>query len=100
MNMVLNILDYLLSIVSTIIIVQFVMSILIAFNVINTHNDFVNGIWQALEKLTEPLYRPIRKILPDLGPIDFSPMVVLILINILQRFVLPALYQPQLVYPA
>lgn len=100
MNMVLNIVSYLLSIMSTIIIVQFVMSLLIAFNVINTYNDFVNGIWQALEKLTEPLYRPIRKILPDLGPIDFSPMVVLILINIVQRFVLPALYQPTLVYPA
>jgi YggT family protein len=100
MNMVLNIVSYLLSIMSTIIIVQFVMSILIAFNVINTHNDFVHGIWVALEKLTEPLYRPIRKILPDLGPIDFSPMVVLILINIVQRFVLPALYQPQIVYPA
>ena len=99
MNMVLNILSYLLSVLTTIIIVQFVMSILISFNVINTYNSFVAAIWTALEKLTEPIYRPIRRILPDLGPIDFSPMVVIILINIIQRFILPALYQPTLVYP-
>ena len=91
MNMVLGIVSYLLSILSTIIIVQFVMSILISFNVINTYNDFVAGIWRALTVLTDPIYKPIRKMLPDLGGIDFSPAVVLILINILQRFVLPSL---------
>jgi YggT family protein len=91
MNMIVGIVSYLLHILSIIILVQFVMSILISFNVINTYNDFVSGIWQALNKLTEPLYRPIRKILPDLGPIDFSPAVVLILINILQGYVLPQL---------
>ena len=91
MNMVLGIVSYLLSIMSTIIIVQFVMSILISFNVINTYNDFVAGLWRALTVLTDPIYKPIRKMLPDLGGIDFSPAVVLILINILQRFVLPSL---------
>lgn len=91
MNMVLGIVSYLLSILSTIIIVQFVMSILISFNVINTYNDFVAGIWRALTVLTDPIYKPIRKMLPDLGGIDFSPAVVLILINILQRFILPSL---------
>lgn len=91
MNMVLGIVSYLLSILSTIIIVQFVMSILISFNVINTYNDFVAGLWRALTVLTDPIYKPIRKMLPDLGGIDFSPAVVLILINILQRFVLPSL---------
>jgi YggT family protein len=91
MNMVLGIISYLLSILSTIIIVQFVMSILISFNVINTYNDFVAGLWRALTVLTDPIYKPIRKMLPDLGGIDFSPAVVLILINILQRFILPSL---------
>jgi YggT family protein len=91
MSMIIGIIGYLLSILSTIIFVQFVMSILISFNVINTYNDFVAGLWKALNVLTEPLYRPIRKILPDLGAIDFSPAVVLILINIIQRFVLPQL---------
>lgn len=82
--MLLEIANYLLYILSTVIVVQFVMSILIAFNVINTYNDFVSLIWQSINKITEPFYRPIRKILPDLGPIDFSPAVVLIIINILQ----------------
>jgi YggT family protein len=91
MNTVLGIISYLLSILSTIIIVQFVMSILISFNVINTYNDFVAGLWRALTVLTDPIYKPVRRMLPDLGGIDFSPAVVLILINILQRFILPSL---------
>ncbi len=93
-GMIIDILYYLLSILSTIIFVQFIMSILIAFNIINTYNQFVAAIWQALTVLTEPFYAPIRKIMPDLGPIDFSPLVVIILINILQRFVLPTLAAP------
>ena len=74
-----------------IIIVQAILSWLIAFNVINTSNDIIRSIWIALDKLTEPLYRPIRKIMPDLGALDLSPMVVLILIMIMQRAVLPPL---------
>ncbi len=88
--MVIGIISYLLSILSAIILVQFVMSILIAFNVINTYNDFVSGLWQALNIVTAPIYRPFRKFMPA-GPIDFSPMVVVILISILQKFVLPTL---------
>ena len=90
-NMLLGITDYLLYLLGIIIIVQFVMSILISFNVINTYNEFVRAIWQALEKLTNPLYNPIRKILPDFGAIDFSPMVVIILITILRNYVVPQL---------
>ncbi len=95
--MLLEIANYLLYILSTVIIVQFVMSILITFNVINTYNEFVSMIWQAVNKITEPFYRPIRKILPDLGPIDFSPAVVLIIINILQGPVMR--YLVGLTYP-
>jgi YggT family protein len=91
MFMIVGIISYLLSILSAIILVQFIMSVLIVFNVINTYNDFVSGLWRALNIVTEPLYRPIRKILPDTGSIDFSPMVLLIIINILQRFILPSL---------
>ena len=89
--MLLGITDYLLYLLGIIIVVQFVMSILISFNVINTYNEFVRAIWQALEKMTDPLYRPIRKILPDFGAIDFSPMVVIILITILRNYVIPQL---------
>ena len=75
-----GILKLLLDVVWWIIIIQFILSLLIAFNVINTHNDFVRTFYGALERMTEPLYRPIRRILPDLGGIDFSPMVVILLI--------------------
>jgi YggT family protein len=92
MLIIFQILEYLLWIVTWVIIVQAVLSWLIAFNVINTHNELVRSIWQALNTMTEPLYRPIRKILPDFGALDISPMVVLILINILQRIVLPGLF--------
>ncbi len=74
----------LLNVAWWIIIVQAILSWLIAFNVINTSNDVIRSIWIALDKLTEPLYRPIRKIMPDLGALDLSPMVVLIIIIILQ----------------
>lgn len=81
----------LLNVAWWIIIVQAILSWLIAFNVINTSNDIIRSIWIALDRLTEPLYRPIRRIMPDLGALDLSPMVVLIIIMILQGPVLGAL---------
>lgn len=74
----------LLNVAWWIIIVQAILSWLIAFNVINTSNDIIRSIWIALDRLTEPLYRPIRRIMPDLGALDLSPMVVLIIIIIMQ----------------
>jgi YggT family protein len=79
---VFQVLDLLLRVASYIIIAQAIISWLVAFNVINTTNDFVRSFLQALDKITEPLYRPIRRILPDFGGIDFSPIVVLLLIYI------------------
>ena len=76
-----------------IIVIQAIMSWLIAFNVINTHNDFVRSVWTALDKMTEPLYRPIRKILPDFGALDLSPMVVLLILYILMNVILPQMMQ-------
>ena len=81
----LTILIFILNILWWIIVVQAVLSWLIAFNVINTHNDFVRSIWQALDKLTEPIYRPIRRILPDFGALDLSPLVVLLAIGLVTR---------------
>jgi YggT family protein len=79
----------LLDIVWWIIVVQAIMSWLIAFNVINTYNDTVRTIWLALQRMTEPLYRPIRRIMPDFGALDLSPLVVLLIIGILSRIVIP-----------
>jgi YggT family protein len=88
---ILGIIDYLLTIARWIIIIQAILSILIAFNVINTHNNFVRSLHTGLDQITEPLYRPFRRILPSGGGIDWSPFVVLILITILQSFILPAI---------
>jgi len=76
--------DLLLRVLSYIIIAQAIISWLVAFNVINTYNDFVRSFLNALDRITEPLYRPIRRILPDFGGIDFSPIVVLLLIYIVR----------------
>ena len=91
MILFLNILQILIDVAWWIIIAQFILSILIAFNVINLYNDVVRSIWNALLTITEPVYRPIRRILPDFGPIDFSPMVVIIILMIIERAVIPAI---------
>jgi YggT family protein len=76
--------DLLLRVLTYVIIAQAILSWLVAFNVINTYNDFVRSFLNALDRITEPLYRPIRRILPDFGGIDFSPIVVLLLIYIVR----------------
>ena len=81
---VFGVLDLLLRVLSYIIIAQAILSWLVAFNVINTHSDFVRSFLNALDRMTEPLYRPVRRIMPDFGGIDFSPLVVLLLIYVLR----------------
>ena len=78
-----GVVNYLAWILTVIVIVQFVMSLLISFNVINLHNNGVAAIWQALNALLEPILRPVRRLLPNTGAIDFSPLVVIIGLNIL-----------------
>ena len=75
----------LLSVLWWIIIVQAILSWLIAFNVVNMSSPFVRSVATALDRLTAPLYRPIRRFLPDFGGIDFSPLVVLLLIMVVQK---------------
>ncbi|WP_206364568.1 YggT family protein [Sphingomonas pokkalii] len=87
--MLLQIVQVVLNIVWWIIVIQAILSWLIAFNVINTHSDFVRTVWYALQRMTEPLYRPIRRILPDFGALDLSPLVVLLILYILQTIVVP-----------
>jgi YggT family protein len=77
-------LDFLLNVVLILIILQAIMSWLVAFNVINTRNDMLRSFVYALDRMTQPLYRPIRAILPDFGGLDFSPLVVLLLIKAIQ----------------
>ena len=86
--MLLQIVHIILTVLWWFIIAQAVMSWLIAFNVINTHNDFVAQLWMMLDRITEPLYRPFRRIMPDFGGLDLTPMLVLILIIIIDGPVL------------
>ena len=79
-----QILDLLLRVLGWIIIGQVILSWLVAFNVINTSSGGVRAFVEALERITAPLYRPIRRFMPDFGGIDFSPIVLLLLIQILR----------------
>src|SRR5438270_13442269 len=77
--------DLLLSIVTWVIIAQVILSWLFAFNVLNTSSNGVRTLAVAIDRLTAPLYRPIRRLLPDFGGIDFSPLVILILIQVIKK---------------
>jgi len=79
-----DILNYLIELLRGIVIVQFVLSLLISFNVVNLHNDLVQAIWRAVNVLLEPFLRPLRRIMPDTRPIDFSPMALIVLLSIVQ----------------
>lgn len=68
-----------------VLIISAILSWLIAFNVINTQNRFVYTVSDTLYRLTEPVLRPIRNILPNLGGIDLSPIVVILLVMFIQR---------------
>ncbi|WP_313331870.1 YggT family protein [Sphingobium yanoikuyae] len=93
MTQIAQILGILLNVLWWIIIIQAVMSWLIAFNVVNMGSDLVRNVMYALDKMTEPVYRPIRRVMPDLGALDLSPMVVLLAIMIVREvFLRPYLY--------
>ena len=83
-----QIIDMILRIAVWVIIAQVIVSWLIAFNVINMQSGAVRTVLTALDRITAPLYRPIRKVMPDFGGIDFSPIVVILAINILRKLLM------------
>lgn len=93
-----DIVDFILSILGWIIIGQVILSWLVAFNVLNTSSEGLRRFVEALDRITAPLYRPIRRLMPDFGGIDFSPLVLLILIQILRMLLNGA--ERSLVYSA
>jgi len=76
--------DLLLRLLGYIVIGQVILSWLVAFNVINTSSEGVRRFLHAIDRLLAPLYRPIRRILPDFGGLDLSPVVLLIAIQIVR----------------
>ncbi len=96
MRALLDVILLVLHLYGYVIIIVAIMSWLIAFNVINIYNDLVRSIWNGLNAVTEPLLRPIRNILPNLGGVDISPIVLLLLIflveDIIQRYLYPYVF--------
>ncbi|WP_163847760.1 YggT family protein [Pseudooceanicola aestuarii] len=78
MYSVLQIIDLILDIVWFFVIAHVVMSWLISFDVLNLRQPFVAQIWNGLTRILEPLYRPIRRILPPTGGLDLAPLIVLV----------------------
>lgn len=81
---IIQILQVLLNVAWWIIVIQFVLSLLITFNVVNMQSNFVRSMAYGFDRLTEPLYRPIRRIMPNLGGLDLAPAAVLVAIAILR----------------
>lgn len=78
MTSLFEILMLILSVAKFFILAHFIMSWLVAFQVLNLRQPFVYQIWSGLNRLLEPLYGPIRRILPSMGGVDLSPLVVLL----------------------
>ncbi|MGP0059230.1 MAG: YggT family protein [Beijerinckiaceae bacterium] len=93
MRVLLDVISLALEWYTYVIVIVAIMSWLIAFNVINVYNDLVRSIWNALNALTEPALRPIRRVLPNMGGLDISP-VILILIIILIRGIIATYIRP------
>ena len=87
MKAILDVLLAILSIATWIILIQAVLSWLLTFRVLDLRNNLVAQIWGGLERLTEPLYRPIRNILPPMSGIDLTPLVVLLIIFFLRSVI-------------
>jgi YggT family protein len=80
-------LSMILTLVWWVFLIMIIMSWLINFNVINTRNQFVAQLWRIINSITEPILRPIRRIIPPMGGLDLSPIVVFIIIFFLQSFI-------------
>lgn len=85
----LSFISYLITLYVYVIIAGVILSWLMAFGVINPYNPFVRSLWQALNAVTEPLLRPIRNAMPNLGAIDLSPLILILLCFFVQSVVLP-----------
>ena len=93
MNPFLWLVDTIITLYIWILIASAILSWLIAFSVVNTRNPIVASIGEFLYRVTEPALQPIRSVLPNLGGIDLSPVVLIILLLFLQRFIFWAYVQ-------
>ena len=83
----LSTLSLILNLVWWVFLIMIIMSWLISFNVINTRNQFVSNVWRVLNQITDPILRPIRRVIPPMGGLDLSPIIVFIIIFFLQQLI-------------
>ena len=81
---VLNLINTVISLYIWVLIANAILSWLVAFNVVNTHNKIVYMIGDFLYRITEPVLRPIRRVVPDLGGIDISPIILILILFFLR----------------
>ena len=95
MNPFIWLIEALIELVTWIVIASAIMSWLVAFGVVNMRNQFIRTIVETLYRLTEPMLRPIRRMLPNLGGVDISPVILLLglffIRNLLWEYVWPAM---------
>lgn len=87
----LRFINLLLDLYSYVLIATIILSWLVAFNVVNSRNNIVSMIGDFLYRATEPVLAPIRRRLPNMGPVDLSPLVVFLGIIFIQMVILPNL---------
>lgn len=85
-------LQLILGVVYFTMIVHLIMSWLINFQVLNLHQQLVSQIWYGLNRLLEPIYQPIRRVLPDTRPLDLAPLVALLIVISLRAYILPVIF--------
>lgn len=86
----------LLNLLVLVVFINVIMSWLVAFNVVNPRNQFVNTVWRITSAITEPILSPIRRILPPLGGIDLSPIILLLVIFFVREWVILGQLYPML----
>ncbi|TCT07981.1 YggT family protein [Aquabacter spiritensis] len=87
MRAILDVILIVLQLYVWVLIAAAVLSWLVAFNVVNPHNQFVRTIGEVIYRMTEPVLAPIRRILPSLGGLDLSPMVLILIIFFIERVI-------------
>jgi YggT family protein len=92
MRAVLDIIIIILDLYTWLLIASAILSWLIAFNVVNTRNQFVAAVAEFLYRITEPVLAPIRGIMPNLGGLDISPIIVILLIMLIERVIMYYVY--------
>ena len=85
----LRFINYVIELYTYVVIASVILGWLMAFGVINAYNPMVRSIWQGLNAVTEPLLRPLRGMLPNMGGIDISPIILLLACFFVQSFITP-----------